>query len=317
MSNPNIKIHASKGGKARWMPKATHQGILNIMSKELPCVVLDNGVRLVSQDSVFKAFDRPRRGKRISRQTNIENMELPAFLESKNLYPLITEEDSARITPVKYLNSSGKECEGYRAEIIPIVCDIYLSARNKGILTPSQLRIAEISELLVRSLSQVGIIALIDEATGYQYSRPRDALQEYLNKMLQTELASWTKRFPDDFYKNIYTIRNWAWHGGNKNHYSCVGMYTNDLVYSRIAPGLREELSQRSPKNEKGVRTERFHQWLNLDVGHPLLSQHMHTIMAMQRIAIANDYGWKRFMELVDIALPKKTIDIEVDVILT
>lgn len=294
---------AEKAAKARWLPKATHQGQLIILDKELPCVVLEDGRRIIAQSSVFKAFDRPQRG---IRYIEDKKLEIPAFLDAKNLRPFITEEIKGQITVIRYLNNNGTECTGYSAETIPIVCDIYLSARKKDILTPAQIQIADLSEILIKSLSKIGIIGLIDEATGYQEIRPRDALQSYLNKILISELAAWCKRFPDEFYENIYKLKNWPILSHSKNKYSVVGHYTNDLIYSRLAQGVLDELKARTPKNEKGNRGDKFHQWLSTDIGHPLLSQHMHSIIILQRLALANGYGWKRFIESVDLTLPKK-----------
>jgi hypothetical protein len=93
------------------------------------------------------------------------------------------------------------------------VCDIYLDARKAGILLPAQEAIADRCEILVRAFSRLGLLALIDEATGYQETRPKDALQEYLNKIISKELAAWAKKFPDEFYENIYKLKGWQWQG--------------------------------------------------------------------------------------------------------
>ena len=149
-------------------------------------------------------------------------------------------------------------------------------------------------------------MALIDEATGYEKVRPQNALQAYLEMVVRKELAAWAKRFPDEFYENIYKLKGWTWPGMKKNRYSVVAHYTNDLVYSRLGPGILEELQSKVPKNDKGYRQDRLHQWLTEDIGHPLLSQHMHSIMMFQRLAIANGHGWKRFLLSVDQVLPKR-----------
>lgn len=304
LTSDQRKEIASKAARARWTIKATHQGLLKILDKELPCVVLEDGRRIIAQTSVFKAFDRPQRGLRTEEDRKLL---IPSFLDAKNLRSFITEEIKSQISIVKYINHNGAEVTGYSAETIPIVCDIYLSARKKGILSPSQEQIADISELLIKSLSKIGIIGLIDEATGYQHIRPKDALQSYLNKILTSELAAWCKRFPDEFYSNLYKIRGWSEYSTSKNKYSCVGNYTNDLIYSRLGEGVLEELKNRSPKNENKNSSNRFHQWLSNDIGHPLLSQHMHAIITLQRLAIAQGFGWKRFIEMVDITHAKKT----------
>ena len=73
-----------------------------------------------------------------------------------------------------------------------------------------------------------------------------------------------------------------------KNRYSVVAYYTRDLVYERLGPGLLKELESKSPKNGDGHRPSRFHQWLTEDVGDPLLAQHLHSLVMLQRLALAN-----------------------------
>lgn len=299
MSNMNIKDHASKGGRARWLPKATHQGILKIMGKSLPCVVLEDGRRIITRTSVFKAFNRPQRGNKSSTKNSVL---IPSFLDALNLRPYITNEIQGLITPVNYLNQKSEESTGYSAETIPIVCEIYLNAKKDNVLTGSQVLIADLSEVLIKTLSRVGIIGLIDEATGYQQIRPRDALESYLNKLLSRELASWCKRFPDEFYENIYKLKRWPEFSTSKNKYSCVGNYTNDIVYSRIGKDVLDELKQRTPDTSK----ESMHQWLSVDTGHPMLSQHLYSIIGLQRLALSQGFAWNRFMDMVNAVYPVK-----------
>lgn len=301
-----ISVIASK---ARWepkLPKATHQGILRIMGKELPCVVLDDGQRLITKASVFKAFGRQQRGKK---QTDSHLSNLPAFLQAQNLQAFVNDEILKLIQPIEYLVENGTTAIGYGAETIPSVCDIYLSARKNGKLTANQGVIADISEQIIGALSRVGIIGLVDEATGYQQIRPRDALEAYLNKVLSKELAAWIKRFPDQYYSNIYKIRGWSEYSTSKNKFSCVGTYTNDLIYSRIGEDVLKELKERTPDTSKA----KMHQWLTIDTGHPLLSKHMGEIITLQKLAIAQGFGWKRFMDMVDLVLPKKINALELD----
>lgn len=85
-----------------------------------------------------------------------------------------------------------------------------------------------------------------------------------------------------------------------------VTHYTRDLVYERLGPGVLRELESKSPKNEKGYRPNRLHQWLTEDVGDPMLAQHMHALLMFQRLALANGFGWTRFVQMVDQVLPKR-----------
>jgi hypothetical protein len=51
-----------------------------------------------------------------------------------------------------------------------------------------QEHIAKQAEILVRGFAGVGIIALVDEATGYQQDRARDALSRILEAFIAKEL---------------------------------------------------------------------------------------------------------------------------------
>ena len=53
-----------------------------------------------------------------------------------------------------------------------------MAADQAGKLLPSQRHVAEQCRILLHGFANVGIIALVDEATGYQDARARDALAE-------------------------------------------------------------------------------------------------------------------------------------------
>jgi hypothetical protein len=197
--------------------------------------------------------------------------------------------------------------QGYEAPLLVDLCHAVLDLRESGLLkTEQEIRYAQACYVLTKAFAKTGIVALVDEATGYQEVRPRDALQSYLQKIIRKELAAWAKRFPDEFYENIYKLKGWPWPGMQKNRYSVVAHYTRDLVYERIAPGLLEELEKRTPPNEKGRRPNKLHQWLTEDVGNPMLAQHLYSLMMFQRLAISSGFGWNRFVKMVDRVLPKR-----------
>src|SRR5690606_18024076 len=100
---------------------------------------------------------------------------------------------------------------GIEASALPQICDVWLKAREAGVLTETQKSVAQRAEILMRALAHIGVVALVDEATGYQEVRDRLALQSILDKFLAKELAAWAKRFPDEFYKEIFRLRSWKW----------------------------------------------------------------------------------------------------------
>lgn len=301
LSPAKRKAIAKKAALARWadtLPTATHEGVLQLGNLELPVAVLNDGRRVLTAGAMLTALGRPWKG-------SYKRTELPSFLDAGNLKPYITQELYDVLQPIEFRGTKG-QVTGYLAEILPLVCDVYLRAREAGKVRGLQANVAKQAEILVRSLSKVGIRALVDEATGYQSIRPQDALQQYLQLLVKSELAAWVKKFPDEFYENIYKLKGWPWPGMGKNRYSVVAHYTRDLVYERMAPGLLQELEKKSPKNEKGQRDVLMQRWLSEDVGDPMLSQHLHSLIMFQRLALASGYGWKRFVTMVDQVLPKK-----------
>ena len=294
---------ARKAAEARWepsIPKATHSGVLIIGDAEIQAFVLENGERVLSTRGIMKSLGRTWRGRKYP------GTQLPVFLEANNLKPFIYNENDPVLKPVRFMVNSQAIGDGYRAELLHFVCDTYLQARADGKLKPSQMDVAKKCEILLRALSKVGIVALVDEATGYQAVRPPQALQAYLERIIRKELAAWAKKFPDEFYENIYKLKGWPWPGMQKNRYSVVAHYTRDLVYERIAPRLLQELEAKSPTNEKGQRPNKLHQWLTDDVGNPMLAQHLHSIIMFQRLALSSGYGWNRFLKSVDKVMPRR-----------
>ena len=278
--------------------KATHEGKVQLGQTELNCYVLSDGTRLISQNAVFKAFGRGKRGIRRLTDTGIK---VPSFMDAKNLDRFIDNDLEGVINPIEILTKNGQRVYGYKAEVIPLVCDLYLKARDADVLTPQQLVVAKTAEILVRSLAKVGIIALIDEATGYQEIRQRDALQKILEKYLLKEYATWAKCFPLEFYEEMFRLRGWILDKRTMKMPQVVGRFTNDIIYDRLAPGVLEELRLRNPVLPTGRRKTKHHQWLTEDIGHPALNMHFSGVLALMR---ANT-KWVNFKRSLERAYPK------------
>jgi hypothetical protein len=82
-----------------------------------------------------------------------------------------------------------------------------LDAESAGVLVRGQENIAKQAMILIRGFASVGIIALVDEATGYQYERPRRDLEEYLKKFLAERLRRWVRTFPGDYFKHLCRLK--------------------------------------------------------------------------------------------------------------
>lgn len=281
------------------LPKVSYAGKVNIGNKQLSCAVLDNGERILTNTAIFQAFNRPRKGKP-SEEYRLQNV--PAFITANNLKPYIERELAEDDFSIQYLNR-GRCLTGYKADILPRICDIYLSARDDNVLTENQKPLAEVSDILMRSLAKVGIVALIDEATGYQFERDAKALQELLSQYIAEEFLPWIKTFPDEFYIQMFRLRNWDYKGRLKTSYA--GVLTNFLVYNRLPDGVLEELKRLNPVlNKNGYRQYRLHQGLSKEVGYKHLTQHISTVTTIMR----GFDTWEEFEKVF-----RKAFDVPVD----
>ena len=282
---------------------ATHRGKLRIGPVEIPCAVLKDGRRVLSGTGIANALGgRSGAAKRLKTEAEKDGAHMPVFLASRSLSPYVTKElVEGPLRPITYRSGEG-DVEGYAAEALPEICNIWLQARQDGALNPQQADRAQAAEIVMRGLAELGIIALVDEATGYQDTRDRDALQAILDKYLQKEFAAWAKRFPDSFYREIFRLRGWPWNAMSVARPGVVGRYTNDIVYERLAPGILEELQRMNPAKDDGGRARKHHQHLTEDIGHPALAQHLHAVIGLMRASGT----WEQFKAMLDRAFPKK-----------
>ena len=287
--------------------KATHEGTLPIGNVTLTVAVLENGQRIISQNAVFKAFGRPVRGGR-NRGDQIEG-KMPGLIDAKNLKPFISNELMGVINPMIYIDKyTGKEAQGYDSSILALICEVYLDAlkvhsvNKKPVLTSKQLPNAQAAEVLSRVLMKVSIIALIDEVTGYQNERVKDALEKIFNELLLEKAKKYVVTFPVDLYKEMFRLNGWDWKPENaQKRPGVIGKWTNDLIYDRMAPGLLEELERRNPKNEKGYRDHKHFSFLTDEIGEPKLREFFGGLKALMR---ANT-TWRKFYDMVERAYPK------------
>ena len=293
---------AKKAAETRWanrLPKATHGAVdhpLKIGDIEIPCYVLDDGRRVLVQGGMLTGLDMKQgtagRG---------SGDRLAKFIGSKSISPYVPDQLSGVITsPIKFKTTTGSEAYGYEATVLADLCDAVLDARKKGKLNYQQEHIAERCEILVRGFARVGIIALVDEATGYQYDRSRRALEEILDAFIKDELGKWMKRFPDEFYYHLFRLKGLKYIPFPSKKPRYVGHWTNDVVYSRLAPGVLDELKDLTPKTSRGNRRHKFHQWLTDDIGHPKLQEHLASVIALMK---ASD-DWHQFHKMLDRSLP-------------
>lgn len=297
-----------KGAEARWaavartdltkVPKAIAEGVLP--NGDIPCAVVEGELRLLSRRGVGRALGRQRfLGKRGAGE------EIPFFLAGEALKPFIPRDlELALSRPILYLGSGGLSY-GVPAESLPQICKVWADALAAGALrSDAQRKTASNAQALLFALAGVAMVALVDEATGYQDIRPRDSLARILERFLAKELQPWQRTFEPDFYKHIFRLQNWIYNPMSLHRPRRVAALTVDLVYQRLAPNIREELKHLAKKyqHDRNLKNQpHLHRGLSREHGWIKLREHLASVMTLLDIAPS----WSWFLEMLDRRHPR------------
>jgi hypothetical protein len=261
----------------------THTGTLKLVDVELPCYVTATGERLLSQRGLQDALRLV--DEEVPASGQHPGSRVDRFLSAKWSKSLIYKDKTPdRFLPIR-CTFEGKPISGYRAEVLADICDAMMEARDVGLLTtPRRQVIAERCMLLMRGFMRIGIVALVDEATGYQKDRAKDALAKILEAFVAKEIQPYLRTFPSDYYEQLFRLYGLPYppEGNRSFRPAFFGHITNDVVYSRLAPELLPELKKAASKAEKKAK---LFQWLTQDIGHPRLREHLASIVSILKLS--------------------------------
>ena len=261
-------------GANEHFPVAKYTGILPIGDVELDCAVLDDGTRVLSERAVHRAFGSKRGGSHWKRMRENEGgANLPSFLSARNLETFIPKGlVKDLVEPLRYhVSEGGAVANGMRAELLPDICGVYLAARREDELHHSQEDMAKQAEVLMQAFAKVGIVALVDEATGYQTDRAHDALRLLLSKYIAEGLQKWIHTFPDTFFSELDRLYGNA-KTSPRSRPQYYGRFINKYVYDPIEHGYVKAKLDELNITDEGRRRARFHQWLT-DEGRTILTR--------------------------------------------
>lgn len=270
---------------------------LRIGNIEIPCYVLEDGRRVLQQTGLIRSLNMSHGG-----SYSVGGDRLAKFAAQGRLKPFVSDELIARTAdPIRFKIPRGSAAYGYEATILADLCDAVLAARAAGVLQKQQAHIAQQAEILVRGFARVGIIALVDEATGYQRERASDALAKILEAFITKELQPWIRTFPTDYYQELFRLRGLEFPKDTVHRPQYFGRLTNDIVYDRLAPGVKEELKRVAIKNEAGKPKHKLFQKLTNNVGYPKLREHLGSIVTIMKLS----GSWSDFMNKLNRLHPR------------
>ncbi|MCP3372517.1 P63C domain-containing protein [Bradyrhizobium cajani] len=260
------------------MPIARWRGSLNIVGLEVPCYVLDDGRKIIGRTSATELLTGIKGGGALEKYIAVRALE--PFINKD----LVLE----RFVPFRLLEVEGLEraVKGLPADLMIDVCQGFVAALQSSLdpsrdssqpkLTDRQMQMAMKASIFLSACAKVGLEALIDEATGYQYERAEDALQVKLRAFIADELRAWEKTFPDELWVEFGRLTGWQ--GSLNSRPKWWGKLVIELIYDTLDPDVAEYLKNNRPP--PGVR---WHRQLTENIGVRALVSRCYEVIGMAK----------------------------------
>jgi hypothetical protein len=276
--------------------KQVYKGVIRLNSGEyeLPCYVVDFGYkieRVLTQREVVRLITGSR-----------ESGDIKRYLRSRALEETLPPEISQKFDDnLLIVNVGTYTINGVKASMVVDICNAYLKARQMGILSPNQAKLAEQSEIFISALAKTGIDAIIDEATGYQYFRKSNELQAKLDFYISDGYREWTRTFPKEFFMHLYRLEGRTSPLIDKPYPKRFGKYVMRYVYDTLDPDVADYLRKNNPQPQG---TKHHHQKLS-NTGYKALTDHLFSVLGIAKASSNMD----RFKENLEFAFPNaKTV---------
>lgn len=267
------------------LPMATHQGQMAIGDLQLECYVLQDGRRVFNKRGMAKALGLKSEGGNAFMKT----------MQGKGLGSVLPEDLREKINnPINFKPLIQDIAHGYAADILADVAKAIVTAAETGSgLTKAQQPLVSQAKILLHAFAKIGVIALIDEATGYQQIRDPGALRLLVQQYISAEKQEWDKQFPDSFYDELNRMYNskkftkTSTGAVIQNRPQHFANFTRTFVYEPLENGaVLEELDRVNPKiDAKGNRKTRFHQHLSLGYGIEKLKRQVQTVETLMSVS--------------------------------
>ncbi|WPP03742.1 P63C domain-containing protein [Methylocella tundrae] len=288
------------------MPIARWRGSLNIVGLEVPCYVLDDGQKIIGRTSATELLTGIKGGGALEKYIAVKALE--PFIDKD----LVLE----RFVPFRLLEVEGleKAVKGLPADLMIEVCQGFVAALQSSFdpnsklpkLTDRQMQMAMKASAFLSACAKIGLEALIDEATGYQYVRAEDALQVKLRAFIADELRAWEKTFPDELWAEFGRLTGWK--GSLKSRPKWWGKLVIEMIYDTLDPDVAEYLKSNKPP--PGVR---WHRQLTENLGVRALVSRCFEVVGMAkdctdmrqlREKVARHYGRRMVQFTLSLPMP-------------
>jgi hypothetical protein len=267
------------------LPRAISQGTLRIGDVVIDVYVLEDRRRVIHKRGMARALGLKSAGGNAFMKT----------ISRKGLGSAVSAELRDKISkPLEFFPLNGDPAHGYRAEVFIEVCDAIIEAGKQNKLAPSQLFLAMQAEFIVRSAAKIGIIGLIDEATGFIADKRREEYRELWEEFIREEFRAWESEFPDRFFDCIYRLYGLKRKDPRSfKHPRFFSKFIRKYIYTPLANSNGAILAELDAKNPvvyaNGGRRYKMFQFLSDEIGMPALKAHLWQVVGIA--AAAPDKG--------------------------
>lgn len=164
---------------------------------EIECYVLENGSRVITKQGIQKTLG-------ISNKNN-NGFSLEDIILSSEVKK--SQEKFEYFLPIKkalqnnFKSTSQQNTRFYDVEVLITICSHINRMKLLGFL-PDELDWLHVTSEKIRdAFSKLGIIAFVDDATGYTKFRKQNEYVEKLKLLLSEDAGEWEKCFTTDFYE--------------------------------------------------------------------------------------------------------------------
>lgn len=288
------------------MPVARWRGALNIVGLEVPCYVLDSGEKIIGRTSATELLTGIKGGGALEKYISVKALE--PFINTSRVVE--------RMVPFRLLEVEGleKAVKGLPADLMIEVCQGFVAALQASMepnsphprMTDRQRQMAVNASMFLSACAKIGLEALIDEATGYQYERAEDALQVKLRAFIAEELRAWEKTFPDELWAEFGRLTGWS--GSLHSRPKWWGKLVIEMIYDTLDPDVAEFLKTNKPP--AGVR---WHRQLTENIGVRALVSRCYEVIGMAKTCsnmrelrdkVAQHYGRQVFQFTLSLPSP-------------